>query len=73
MIKTFRHKGLRQLFETGSSRAISNALTRRLTRQLDFLNRANAPADMNLSGYCLHESKGERKGTWNVTVNESGA
>ena len=68
MIKTFRHKGLRQLFETGSSRAISAALTRRLTRQLDFLNRAISPADMNLPGYRLHELKGERKGTWSVTV-----
>lgn len=68
MIKTFRHKGLRQLFETGSSRAISADLARRLTRQLDFLNRATSPADMNLPGYRLHELKGERKGTWSVTV-----
>lgn len=68
MIKTFRHKGLRQLFETGSSRAISADLTRRLTRQLDFLNRAISPTDMNLPGYRLHELKGVRKGTWSVTV-----
>lgn len=68
MIKTFRHKGLGQLFETGRSRAISADLTRRLTRQLDFLNRAISPADMNLPGYRLHELKGERKGTWSVTV-----
>jgi proteic killer suppression protein len=68
MIKTFRHKGLRQLFETGKSRAISTDLSRRLTRQLDFLNRAISPADMNLPGYRLHELKGERKGTWSVTV-----
>lgn len=68
MIKTFRHKGLRQLFETGSSRAVSADLSRRLTRQLDFLNRAISPADMNLPGYRLHELKGERKGTWSVTV-----
>jgi proteic killer suppression protein len=68
MIKTFRHKGLKQLFETGSARAISADLSRRLTRQLDFLNRAISPADMNLPGYRLHELKGERKGTWSVTV-----
>lgn len=68
MIKTFRHKGLRQLFETASSRAISADLSRRLTRQLDFLNRAISPADMNLPGYRLHELKEERKGTWSVTT-----
>ena len=68
MIKTFRHKGLKQLFEAGRSRAVSADLTRRLIRQLDLLNRAVSPADMNLPGYRLHELKGERKGTWSVAV-----
>jgi len=68
MIKTFRHKGLKQLFETGRSRAVSADLTRRLVRQLDFLNRAVSPADMNLLGYRLHELRGARSGTWSVTV-----
>nr|MDQ3819935.1 type II toxin-antitoxin system RelE/ParE family toxin [Acidobacteriota bacterium] len=60
MIKSFRHKGLKQLFETGKSRNVSADLTRRLVRQLDFLNRAAGPADMNLPGYRLHELKGNR-------------
>lgn len=68
MIRTFRHKGLRQLFETGRPRGVSAGLTRRLLRQLDFLNRAASPQDMNLPGYRLHELKGDRKGTWSVTV-----
>ena len=68
MIKSFRHKGLKQLFETGRSRSVSAELTRRLVRQLDFLNRATGPTDMNLPGNRLHELKGERKGTWSITV-----
>lgn len=68
MIKTFRHRGLKQLFETGRSRAVSPDLTRRLVRQLDFLNRAVSPADMNLPGNRLHELRGERQGTWSVRV-----
>jgi len=68
MIKSFRHKGLKQLFETGRSRSVSTALTRRLIRQLDFLNRATSPVDLNLPGYRLHELKGARKGTWSVMV-----
>lgn len=71
MIKTFRHEGLGQLFETGRSRVISNDLSRPLTRQLDLLNRALSPADMNLRGYRLHELNGERKGTWSVKVSRS--
>lgn len=68
MIRTFRHKGLKQLFETGRSRAVAADLERRLIRQLDLLNRAASPADMNLPGSRLHELKGGRKGTWSVTV-----
>jgi proteic killer suppression protein len=68
MIRTFRHKGLKQLFETGRSRAVSADLRRRLVRQLDFLNRAAQASDMNLPGYRLHELKGDRRGTWSVTV-----
>ena len=68
MIKSFRHKGLKQLFEAGKSRGISANLTKRLIRQLDFLNRATGPSDMNLPGYGLHELKGARKGTWSVSV-----
>jgi toxin HigB-1 len=68
MIRTFRHKGLRQLFETGKSRSIAPELARRLVRQLDLLNRATTPIDMNLPGFRLHELKGERKGTWSVAL-----
>jgi len=68
MIKTFNHKGLKQLFENGKSRGVSNDLHKRLIRQMDLLNAATAPQDMNLPGYRLHELKGDRKGTWSVCV-----
>ncbi len=68
MIKTFRHKGLKRLFEVGNTRGIGADLTPRLRRQMDLLNRAQSPMDMNLPGYRLHELKGQRKGTWSVAV-----
>lgn len=68
MIRTFRHKGLKRLFETGAVKGVSNDLVPRLIRQLDFLNRAVSPLDMNLPGYRLHELKGQRKGTWSVVI-----
>ena len=68
MIKTFRHKGLKRLFETGSNRSVNATLAPRLRRQMDVLNAAQSAADMNLPGYGWHELKGERRGTWSVTV-----
>lgn len=43
-------------------------LAARLLRQLDVLNRARTTADMNLPGYRLHRLKGDRAGTWSVSV-----
>jgi proteic killer suppression protein len=68
MIRSFKHKGLQRLFESGSSRGIPPDMARRLTLQLDALNSAGMVTDMNLPGYHLHELRGSRKGTWAVTV-----
>jgi proteic killer suppression protein len=68
MIKSFRHKGLKQLFESGKARGVSSDLTKLLLRQLDFLNRATSPSDLNLPGYRWHELKGDRKETWSISV-----
>jgi proteic killer suppression protein len=69
VIKSFRHKGLKKLFETGDRRGVTTDLAGRLRRQLDVLNRARTTADVNLPGYRLHQLKGDRLGTWSVTVN----
>jgi proteic killer suppression protein len=68
MIKNFRHKGLKQLFETGSRKGVDPQLAKRLTIQLDALDAARDVRDMDLPGFDLHELKGKRKGTWSVTV-----
>ena len=68
MIKGFRHKGLEQLFATGKSKLVRPDLRRKLALQLDQLNQASSPYDMNLPGYVLHEWKFAAKGTWSVKV-----
>lgn len=40
----------------------------RLRRQLAVLNAAGDAQDMNLPGYGLHPLRGDRAGTWAVTV-----
>ena len=68
MIRTFRHKGLKELFETGRSKSLATALVNRLNTILDYLDAAETVYDMSVSGLRLHELKGDRKGTWSVTV-----
>jgi len=69
MICTFKHTGLKPLFETGHSRSIAPDLHHRLIRQLDFLNRAKSTLDMNLQGYRFHQLQGTtRRGAYSMTV-----
>jgi proteic killer suppression protein len=71
MIKSFRHKGLKKLFETGDRKGVPQDLAPRILRMLDVLDAANDIKDMDLPGFGLHELKGDRKGTWAIKVNKN--
>jgi len=68
MIRSFKHKGLRRFFETGSVSGIQAPHAKRLRLILGRLHAARHPQDMNLPGLRLHELKGSRSGTWAVDV-----
>lgn len=68
-IKTFKHKGLKKLFDSGSKAGINPAHANRIGRMLDRLNAATDVQDMNAPGYDFHPLKGELKGYYSVHVN----
>lgn len=69
MIKTFRHKGLRKLFETGSTAGVQANHATRLRFQLAALDTAQTIEDMDIPGFRLHPLKGDMKGRWSIMVN----
>ena len=69
MIKSFRHKGLRRLFETGSTSGIQASHDKRLRMQLAGLDTAQSIDDMDIPGFRLHPLKGNHEGRWSITVN----
>jgi toxin HigB-1 len=70
MIKTFRHKGLKAFFESGSKAGIQAAHEERLRRMLNRLNHTTDAQGMNLPGWRFHPLKGrELKGHYSVWVN----
>ena len=69
MIKSFKHKGLEEFFESGTTRGIQATHANKLRMQLAALNTATTVEDMDIPGYRLHQLKGDRKGTWSITVN----
>ncbi len=69
MIKSFRHKGLRKFFETGSTSGVQANHAKRLRMQLVALDTAQAVEDMDIPGFRLHPLKGQMRGRWSITVN----
>ena len=68
MIKSFRHKGLRRLFETGSTSGVQASHAKRLRMQLAALDTAQSIEDMDIPGYRLHSLKGQMRGHWSIWV-----
>ncbi len=68
MIKSFRHKGLRKLLETGSAAGVQPNHAKRLRLQLTALDSAQTIDDMEIPGFRLHPLKGELAGRWSITV-----
>ena len=68
-IKTFKHKGLKKLFDSGSKAGIKPAQARKIEGILDRLNAATNAKDMNFPGSDFHPLKGDLKGFYSVHVN----
>ncbi len=68
MIKTFRHRGLKRLFQDGDSSKVRPDQLKRITDVLAHLDAALRPVDLDLPGYRLHSLKGDRKGYWSVSI-----
>lgn len=68
MIRSFKHRGLKRLYEGGDRRGIRPDLVEDVEDILARLDRAETPQAMNLPGYRLHPLKGDLRGFWSVTV-----
>ena len=68
MIESFKHKGLKRFFETGSTAGVRANHAKRLRMQLAALDTAQIIGDMDLPGFNLHPLKGKRTGQWSISV-----
>ena len=68
VIRGFRHRGLRRLYERGDPSRVDAILADRVALALADLDDARKPSDLNLPGYRLHPLKGKLKGLWSISV-----
>ena len=68
MIASFKHRGLKRFYEQEDLRRLPGDMVNRIRAILVRLSIAETIADLAVPEYRLHELKGDRKGTWSVTV-----
>ena len=68
MIKSFRHKGLKRLYEDDDPRSVMADHLTKVRNILARLDAAGCVEDMNLPGFNLHPLKGRLRGFMAVTV-----
>jgi proteic killer suppression protein len=68
MIRSFKHRGLKRLYERGDRSGIRPDLLNMIEDILARLDEADSPQALNLPGYRFHPLKGELSGFWSVTV-----
>lgn len=69
MIKTFRHKGLSELWSTGGTAKVDAKMAKRILSRLDALEAAQRPSDLDIPGFDFHSLKGFKPTRYTVHVN----
>lgn len=68
MIRNFRHKGLKRLYEKGDRRKLPADMVGKIEIILAALDSATMIEDMDRPSFNLHPLSGNRIGEWSVTV-----
>ena len=71
MIRSWKHKGLKDLFLSGSKKGVRPDMAARLRRRLDVLDAANSLDALGLPGFRLHSLLGEMKGRHSIRVTQN--
>jgi toxin HigB-1 len=68
MIRHFRHRGLKRLYEKDDRREVTPQNADKIARMLARLDEATRPQQLDLPGFRLHPLKGDLAGYWSITV-----
>jgi proteic killer suppression protein len=68
MIRSFKHRGLKRLYERDDRSGIRRDLRDTVEDILARLDEAESPQAMDVPGYRLHPLKGDLRDFWSVTI-----
>lgn len=68
-IRTFVHKGLKQLYTEGSAKGLPPDTVDKLAKMLAYLDNMEGPEELRaLAAWKVHTLTGNRKRTWSLSV-----
>ena len=68
MIKSFKHKGLKEFFETGNVKGIQAMHKNKISNLLAILNNLTSLNDLSSPIFRLHPLQGNMANLWSITV-----
>lgn len=68
MISSFKHRGLRRLYQRGDRSGFGADMIEKIEGILAALDVAASPQELDRPSYRLHPLRGDLKGFWAVTV-----
>ena len=68
MIRSFKHRGLKRLYERDDRSGIRPDILETVERIMTVLDTATTPQALDIPRYRLHPLKGDLKGFWSVIV-----
>ena len=68
MFRSFKHRGLKRLYERGDRSGVRPDLADTVERVLTILDAAGTAQALDLPRYHLHALKGNLEGFWSITV-----
>lgn len=68
MIRSFRHRGLKRLYQRNDRSRVRADQADRLAIALADLDDARRPSDLDLPGYRLHPLEGDLKPLWSISI-----
>ena len=73
MIRSFKHRGLKRLYERDDRSGIRPDFVETVQEILTVLDDAATPQELSLPGYRLHALKGDLRGFWSLPCERIGA
>jgi proteic killer suppression protein len=71
MIESFKHKGLRKLYEKGDRSGLRTDIAKKAELYLSILDMASTVEELDITGFSFHQLTGNLRGYYSVLVSRN--